>query len=119
LSGSYFAARNVNKRRQARREAEAKAEGAHHKVMRYGARKVINDDFVKEFVVTNPQGPMHVESPGPDGQPLLWPCHDEDGCRVFTAPDGYTGGPWLWVHDLSVPTEALVWEGTTLYGLAE
>lgn len=100
--------KDVNRRRGMRREAEA----GRPVVMRYYARKLCNDDFIREFVVTNPTGPMRVESMAPGGQPQEWPWRDADGIRVFTPPDGYTGGPILWAHDISLVVEPMVYEST-------
>lgn len=101
---------------------EAKARGRQLRTgvypdLRYYARKVLNDDNVREFVVINGRldPTMFVATQNPacsfaavdpvTNQPVTyegwerWPQVEEDGRVVFLAPPGYRGGPWLWVHD--------------------
>lgn len=87
-------------------------------VLRYFARKLLNDNFIREFVVINgrvdptmfvmsenPDSTFRVHDPGrPEGYVEYvgwerWFQTEEDGRLVFLAPPGYAGGPISWVHD--------------------
>ena len=83
--------------------------------LRYYARKLINDDYIKEFVVENgPLDPsMFVATNAPDGSLERWMRIEEDGAYVFLAPPGYTGGPIAWAYDRKYAvrgTESKVYE---------
>lgn len=86
-------------------------------VLRYFARKLLNDDYIKEFCVLNGHldPTMHVETDAPDGgPPERWMRIEEDGRSVFLAPPGYTGGPIAWIHDKQFKDryESMVYEST-------
>lgn len=87
-------------------------------VLRYTARKLLNDDSIREFEVINghldPTMFVMTQCPGsvviipdtgcPEGVCRFegwerWPMYEEDGRVVFVAPPGYNGGPISWVHD--------------------
>lgn len=86
-------------------------------VLRYYARKLVNDDYIREFVVLNGHldPTMFVETDAPDGgAPERWLRVEEDGRSVFYAPPGYTGGAIAWVHDKAFADrfESMVYEST-------
>lgn len=89
-------------------------------LMRYEARKLENDNFIREFVVYNGalDPTMFVESDCADGTLQRWHRFEEDGRSVFLAPDGYLGGPIAWIHDRSLSVEAMVYEQKKLISLA-
>ena len=85
--------------------------------MRYYARKLENDNFIREFVVLNGSldPSMFVESDCADGSRQRWQRIEEDGASLFLAPDGYLGGPIAWVHAKEFNVEALVWEADKVF----
>ena len=90
-------------------------------VMRYYAEKLINDDFIKRFVVLNGNidPKMHVETECADGTRQRWMRLEGDGKSIFVAPDGYLGGAIVWVHDKSFNVEGMVWESSTVFSIPE
>jgi len=106
-----YQSRRLNRIRQ-----QAKEQRTGKKVvMRYYARKLEHDDFIREFVVINGaiDPTMFVETDCADGTRQHWQRIEEDGRSVFLAPDGYLGGPIAWIHDKKFGldrVESMVWE---------
>src|ERR1043166_1021594 len=100
--------RRLNRVRAAAKEART----GRKVVMRYYARKLEHDNWIREFVVINGaiDQTMRVVSECADGTEQDWARFEEDGCSVFISPDGYLGGPIGWVHDKQFAVEAMVWE---------
>ncbi len=62
--------------------------------------RVRHDHFIFEFCVANARDPnQYVESDAPDGSKQKWRQYHEGDLLVFTAPDGYQGGPLGWFYD--------------------
>jgi hypothetical protein len=59
-----------------------------------------DDNFIYEFCVANSGDPrQYVDSRAPDGSMQRWRKREEGDLVIFTAPDGYVGGPIGWAYD--------------------
>jgi hypothetical protein len=89
-------------------------------VMRYYARKLEHDNWIREFVVLNGalDPTMRVVSDCADGTEQDWPRFEEEGRSVFVSPDGYLGGPIAWIHRKDLTVEAMVWESEKTWSFA-
>ena len=114
-TGTVYGQRTAKEYNRIKAAAKEKRTGK-RVVFRHFARKLVNDDFIKEFVVINgPADPdMYVVSEAADGTPERWMRIEEDGAYVFFAPPGYTGGGIGWVYDrrFLARAESMVYEST-------
>jgi hypothetical protein len=69
-------------------------------MLRYYA-KLVNDDYIKEFIVENGHLDldMFVVTEAADGTPERWLRVEAEGKSLFFPPPGYTGGGLTWIHD--------------------